>query len=394
MLSSYAYNERKHLANQFRLGEGLVGQCALEKQRILLTEVPPDYIRINSGLGSIKPLNIIVLPIIFENKVIAVIELASLELFNELKLSFLDRFTEIVGVFLNNIKANLQTQILLDESVALANELKQSNQLLEQQTQELETSELLLKQQQEELQQSNEELQQLNEELEEKAELLEVQNQEVARKNQAIEQARQSLEEKTEQLILSSKYKSQFLANMSHELRTPLNSLLILSKILADNTAGNLTSKQVEYSQTINSAGNDLLELINDILDIAKIESGTLSINLETIKFTDLYSYLERAFAQIAHNKGLNFNIQLDENLPTTIFSDPKRLQQILKNLLANAFKFTEQGSVNLTVRTETKNLDHPMIAFAVSDTGIGIPVDKQQIVFEAFQQADGTNSR
>ncbi|AUT01743.1 two-component system sensor histidine kinase/response regulator [Nostoc sp. CENA543] len=394
LLSSYAYNERKHLANQFRLGEGLVGQCALEKQRILLTEVPPDYIRISSGLGSIKPLNIIVLPIVFENKVSAVIELASLELFNELKLKFLDQFSEIVGVFLNNIKANLQTQILLDESVALAKELKQSNQLLEQQTQELETSELLLKQQQEELQQSNEELQQLNEELEEKAELLEVQNQEVARKNQAIEQARQSLEEKTEQLILSSKYKSQFLANMSHELRTPLNSLLILSKILADNTTGNLTSKQVEYSQTINSAGNDLLELINDILDIAKIESGTLSINLETIKFTDLRSYLERAFAQIAHNKGLNFNIQLDENLPTAIFSDPKRLQQILKNLLANAFKFTEQGSVNLTVRMETNNLDHPMIAFAVSDTGIGIPVDKQQIVFEAFQQADGTNSR
>ncbi|HIK03140.1 MAG TPA: response regulator [Trichormus sp. M33_DOE_039] len=394
LLSSYAYNERKHLANQFRLGEGLVGQSALEKQRILLTEVPPDYISISSGLGSTLPLNIIVLPIVFENKVNAVIELASLERFNALQLNFLEQFAEILGVFLNNINANLQTQYLLEESIDLANELKQSNQLLEHQTQELETSELLLKQQQEELQQSNEELQQLNEELEEKAELLEVQNQEVARKSQEIEQARQSLEEKTQQLLLSSKYKSQFLANMSHELRTPLNSLLILSKILADNSGGNLTAKQVEYSQTINSAGNDLLELINDILDIAKIESGTLAVNLESIKFTDLHNYLERTFAQIAHSKALNFSIQRDENLPATIISDPKRLQQILKNLLANAFKFTEQGSVTLTMKMATLNPENPMIAFAVSDTGIGIPADKQQIVFEAFQQADGTNSR
>ncbi|MBD2359608.1 response regulator [Anabaena minutissima FACHB-250] len=394
MLSSYAYNERKHLSSQFRLGEGLVGQCALEKQRILLTEVPQDYIYINSGLGASLPLNIIVLPIIFENEVTAVIELASLAQFNKLQLIFLEQFAEIIGVFINNIAANIQTQTLLEESVSLANELKENNQILEQQTQELETSELLLKQQQEELQQSNEELQQLNEELEEKAELLEVQNQEVARKNQEIEKARQSLEEKAKQLFLSSKYKSEFLANMSHELRTPLNSLLILSKLLADNVAGNLTSKQIEYSQTIYSAGTDLLELINDILDLAKIESGTLSLDLEAIKFVDLYNYLERGFSQVADNQGLSFAIQLGDNLPPTIVSDAKRLQQILKNLLSNAFKFTERGGITLTISMAALDTGNPMIAFAVSDTGIGIPAEKQQVVFEAFQQVDGTTSR
>ncbi|MCC5616995.1 response regulator [Nostoc sp. CHAB 5836] len=396
LLSSYAYKERKNLANQFRLGEGLVGQCALEKQRIILTEVPGDYIRISSGLGEAPPLNIIVLPILFEGQVNAVIELASFGSFNELHLTFLEQLSENLGVFLNNIASQLQTQQLLEESVTLTEELQsqqeelqQSNQRLEEQAQKLEESQFIVKQ-------SNEELQQLNQELEEKAELLEVQNREVARKNQEVERARQSLEEKAEQLALSSKYKSEFLANMSHELRTPLNSLLILARLLADNSLNNLTEKQVEYSRTIYSAGNDLLELINDILDLAKIESGTMSLDIEPIAFADLETSLEHTFRQVAHNKQLSFTIELDEKLPPTIYNDSKRLQQVLKNLLANAFKFTEQGGVKLQISmySEAAEVDNPMIAFAVSDTGIGITAEKQKIIFEAFQQADGTTSR
>jgi CheY-like chemotaxis protein/CHASE3 domain sensor protein len=396
LLSSYAYKERKNLANQFRLGEGLVGQCALEKQRILLTEVPSDYIRISSGLGEAPPLNIIVLPILFENQVNAVIELASFQVFQELHLTFLEQLSEILGVFLNNIASQFQTQQLLEESVALTEELQsqqeelqQSNQILEQQAQQLQESQFLVKQ-------SNEELQQLNEELEEKAELLEMQNREVARKNQEIEKARHSLEEKAEQLELSSKYKSEFLANMSHELRTPLNSLLILARLLSDNSGNNLTEKQVEYSRTIYSAGTDLLELINDILDLAKIESGTMLLNIEQIPFVDLRTSLEQTFAQVAQNQKLSFAIELDNKLPPVISTDSKRLQQVLKNLLANAFKFTQEGGVKLQISmvTETALVDNPLIAFAVSDTGIGIPVEKQKIIFEAFQQADGTTSR
>ncbi|MEH2284061.1 MAG: response regulator [Nostoc sp.] len=390
LLSSYAYKERKNLANQFRLGEGLVGQSALEKQRILLTEVPSDYIRISSGLGEAPPLNIIVLPILFESQVNAVIELASFGAFNQLHLTFLEQLSENLGVFLNNIASQVQTQQLLEESVTLTEELQtqqeelqQSNQRLEEQAQELEESQFLVKQ-------SNEELQQLNEELEEKAELLEVQNREVARKNQEVERARKSFEEKAQQLALSSKYKSEFLANMSHELRTPLNSLLILARLLADNSLNNLTDKQVEYSRTIYSAGNDLLELINDILDLAKIESGTMSLDIEQIALADLETYLEQTFRQVAHNKELSFTIELDKKLPPTIYNDSKRLQQVLKNLLANAFKFTEQGGVKLQIA----QVDNSTIAFAVSDTGIGILAEKQKIIFEAFQQADGTTSR
>ncbi|MBD2529648.1 response regulator [Nostoc flagelliforme FACHB-838] len=389
LFNSYAYKERKNVANQFRLGEGLVGQCALEKKRILLTEVPSDYIHISSGLGEAPPLNIIVLPILFETEVNAVIELASFTPFSPLHLTFLEQLSEILGVFLNNIASQFQTQQLLEESVALTAELQQSNQRLEEQANELEESQFLVKQ-------SNEELQQLNEELEEKAELLEIQNREVARKNQEVERARQSFEEKAEQLALSSKYKSEFLANMSHELRTPLNSLLILARLLADNSLNNLTDKQVEYSRTIYSAGTDLLELINDILDLAKIESGTMLLDIEQIDFADLETSLEQTFRQLAHNKELSFVIERDEKLPPTIYNDSKRLQQVLKNLLANAFKFTEQGGVKLKINiaSEAAEADNPMIAFAVSDTGIGIPLEKQKIIFEAFQQADGTTSR
>lgn len=403
LLSSYAYQERKTLSNEFHLGEGLVGQCALEKQSILLTEVPDDYVRIHSGLGAALPCNIIVLPVLFESDVLAVMEFASLQPFSDLHLRFLEQLSEVIGVFLNNIDANSKTENLLIEAQNLTqelqsqqDELQHSNQSLEKQTRKLESSQLLLQRQQEELQQSNEELQQLNEELEEKAELLEIQNSEVARKNQEIESARQSLEEKAEQLALSSQYKSEFLANMSHELRTPLNSLLILARLLSDNSQGNLTEKQVEYSQTIYSAGNDLLELINDILDLAKIESGNFAVEIEKIILPDLQTSLTRNFSQLAEDKGISFTVELAESLPEVIETDSKRLQQILKNLLANAFKFTETGGVKLEISmsdavSETEN---PMISFAVSDTGIGIPLEKQKIIFEAFQQVDGTTSR
>ncbi|MDZ8053620.1 MAG: response regulator [Aulosira sp. ZfuVER01] len=397
LLASYAYSERKNLANQFHLGEGLVGQCALEKQRILLTQVPNDYIRVSSGLGEAPPLNIVVLPVLFEKQVTAVIELASFQRFNELQLVFLEQVSEVIGVALNAINADTLTQQLLQQSQALTEELqnqqeelKHSNQLLQEQAQELEESQLLLKQQQEELQQSNEELQALNEELEEKAELLAVQKREVEEKNQQIEQARLALEEKAKQLTLTSKYKSEFLANMSHELRTPLNSLLILARLMSDNPEGNLTDKQIEYSQTIYAAGTDLLELINEILDLAKIESGTFILENKQVDFTDLQSHLKSTFRELALEKELSFNIEIDEKLPKSFNTDIKRLQQILNNLLANAFKFTEQGGVTLQVSMTAGDT----VAFAVKDTGIGVPTDKQQLIFEAFQQADGTTSR
>ncbi|WP_127011438.1 CHASE3 domain-containing protein, partial [Chlorogloeopsis fritschii] len=410
LLSSYAYQERKQLSNRFRLGEGLVGQCALEKQKIILTDVPSDYIKISSGLGEAKPLNIIVLPVLFEKQVIAVIELASFQKFSDLHLNFLDQVSETIGIVLNAIAADNRTQQLLQESQILAQQLQirqqqlqETNERLEQQAQQLQASEELLRQQQQELQQSNEELEQLNAELEEKAELLSTKNEEVERKNQEVEQARLSLQEKAEQLELSSKYKSEFLANMSHELRTPLNSLLILAKMLTDNVDGNLSDKQVEYSRTIYAAGNDLLSLINDILDLAKIESGTMSIDINPIQLFDLRDYLERNFRQFAQDKGLNFSIELSPELPKTIYTDAKRLQQILKNLLSNAIKFTERGEVRLRVfvakqgwssNHESLNSAETVIAFAVKDTGIGIAPEKQKLIFDAFQQADGTTSR
>ncbi|MEH2280197.1 MAG: HAMP domain-containing protein [Nostoc sp.] len=403
LISSYAYRERRHLANRFQLGEGLVGQCALEKERILLTEVPNDYVKISSGLGEATPLNAVVLPVLFEGQVTAVIELASFRRFSEIHLTFFDQLTESIAIVLNTIAASMRTEELLKQSQSLAeelqtqqSELRETNKRLEQQAQSLKTSEDLLKGQQEELQQTNAEL-------EEKAELLAMQKKEVERKNREIEQARLSLEDKAEQLALSSKYKSEFLANMSHELRTPLNSLLILAKLLTDNIDRNLTSKQVEYSQTIYSAGTDLLTLINDILDLAKIESGTMSIDMTQMPLAELGEQTERTFRQIAQSKGLGFVIEFTPELPNSIYTDVKRIQQVLKNLLSNAFKFTEQGEVRLRIAVaklgwskdhETLNSAQLVIAFSVSDTGIGIAPEKQKVIFEAFQQADGSTSR
>ena len=403
LLASYAYRERKQVANQFKLGEGLVGQCALERERILLTQVPGDYVKIGSGLGEGTPLNIIVLPVIFEDTVKAVIELAALRRFSDLQLAFLDELAKSLGVVINNIQTGMRTEELLHQSQTLAEELqtqqeelKQTNEELSEKTNELQASEELLKQQAEELRQTNEEL-------EEKARLMATQKAEVERKNSEVEQARMALQEKAEQLALTSKYKSEFLANMSHELRTPLNSLLILSRQLSDNPDANLSAKQVEYARTIHSCGADLLGLINDILDLSKIESGKMEIEESDVPFSDLTDFVERTFRHLAQQKGLEFVVTLDPALPPTLCTEARRLHQVLKNLLSNAFKFTDRGRVELTMRPVTQGWspDHAglmaaraVVAFVCRDTGIGIPKDKQQIVFEAFQQADGTTSR
>jgi signal transduction histidine kinase/DNA-binding response OmpR family regulator/HAMP domain-containing protein len=375
LLASYAYDKPGEVGPRFGLGEGLVGQCAIEKQKILLTNVPENYIRVSSGLGSAAPANVMVLPIVFEGQVKAVLELASFEHFNPTHQAFLDQLTESIGIVLNTIEANMRTEDLLTQSQSLAQEL-QSRQ---------------------------EELQQTNQQLQEKAQLLAHQNVEVERKNQEVEQARQALEEKAEQLALTSKYKSEFLANMSHELRTPLNSLLILSDQLSKNPDGNLTPKQTEYCKTIHSSGNDLLMLINDILDLSKIESGTVVLDVGELRFLDLHNYVDRTFRHVAEAKGVDFAVELDPGLQRTLTTDSKRLQQIIKNLLSNAFKFTHRGQVSFKVyqaaegwypENESLSSSDSVIAFSVTDTGIGISAEKQQIIFEAFQQADGSTSR
>jgi signal transduction histidine kinase/DNA-binding response OmpR family regulator/HAMP domain-containing protein len=374
-LSGYAFTEENGVPKQFRIGQGLVGQCALEKERILVTGVPNDYIRVSSSLGGAAPASIVVLPVLFEGEARAVIELASFSQFSEVHLAFLDLLTESIGIVLNTIAATMRTEELLKQSQALAEKL-QSQQL---------------------------QLQQTNAELQEKAQLLAEQKTEVETKNREVEQAKQQLEEKAEQLALTSKYKSEFLANMSHELRTPLNNLLILAKMLAENSEKNLLSKQVKFAETIHSSGTDLLALINDILDLSKIESGKMDVELGPVQLTQLQDYCSRTFRHVAEGKGLDFTIELDPTLGETIHTDTKRLQQVLKNLLSNALKFTEHGTVRLKISRPAAGwrTSHPVlsrvksvVAFSVTDTGIGIPQEKQRIIFEAFQQADGTTSR
>ena len=410
LIASYAYRARKHVANRYAIGEGLVGQAALEKQPILLQNVPDDYIQITSGLGEAPPRNIIVLPVLFEGEVKAVIELASFLPFSLIHQTFLDQLGESIGVVLNMISASMRTEELLEQSQKLTQELQsQSKELQSQQDElkrsnaELEAQAKTLRQSEELLKEQQEELQQVNEELEEKASLLAEQNQKVEQKNREVEGARLALEEKAEELALSSKYKSEFLANMSHELRTPLNSLLILAKLLSDNKDKNLTPKQVEFSQTIYSSGTDLLNLINDILDLTKVEAGKMEVNPMDVTVEDIKSFTKRTFDPVAHQKGLHFKVDSHAETPSAIYTDGQRLQQVIKNLLSNAFKFTEKGQVTLTIRKAEKGkrfasriLDQAesVIAFAVTDSGIGIAKDKLQLIFEAFQQADGTTSR
>jgi CheY-like chemotaxis protein/HAMP domain-containing protein/GAF domain-containing protein len=410
LVASYAYRARKSVSNRFHLGEGLVGQSALEKKPILLTGVPEDYIQINSGLGEAPPRSIYVLPILFEGDVRAVVELASFNPFSDIHQVFLDQLAESVGVVINMITANMRTEELLLQSQNLTQELQSQSQELQSQQEELrrtnaelEAQARSLKASEEALKEQQEELQQVNEELEEKAALLAEQNKKVEQKNSEVEAARLALEEKAEQLALSSRYKSEFLANMSHELRTPLNSLLILARLLTENKEGNLTEKQVEYAQTILGAGSDLLALINDVLDLSKIEAGRMDINPADVLLADVREYVRRSFQPLAEQKGLEFAVEVDPELPEALHTDGQRLQQVLKNLLSNAFKFTDRGRISLVIREaeRSRRFGNPalddaerVIAFAVSDTGIGIARDKQRLIFEAFQQADGTTSR
>jgi HAMP domain-containing protein/signal transduction histidine kinase/DNA-binding response OmpR family regulator len=404
LIASYGYKRRKNVSNHFKFGEALVGQAALEGKSILISEAPPDYVKVTSGLGEALPVNIIVMPILFEDQVLAVVELASLRRFSDVNQAFLEQLAETLGVVLNAIIANRRTEELLEQSQSLAeelqsqseelqsqqDELKRSNSELEQQTQSLRASEELLQTQQEELQQTNEELQ-------EKAELLSQQNRDIEVQNAEIEKARLDLEEKAAQLVVSSKYKSEFLANMSHELRTPLNSLLILSKLLADNPDQNLTDKQIEFASTIHTAGADLLSLISDILDLTKVEAGKMEISPGQIDLDAISEYVERAFGSVAEQKGLKLEITTAPDAPPTIFTDEQRLQQVLRNLLSNAFKFTEAGEVTLEVAgTAERGWDGTpyAISITVSDSGIGIAEDKLRLIFESFQQADGTTSR
>jgi len=375
LLSAFATGGEDGHPDRLRVGHGLVGQCASEKRRMLITDVPSHATPIRSGLFEAVPRNVIVLPVLFEDRVKAVIELATLSAFTASHLAFLEQLTSSIGIVLNSIEATMQTEGLLKQSQQLAAEL---------QTQQTE-------------------LQQTNEQLAQKAQQLAEQNVEVERKNQEIEQARRAVEEKAKELALTSKYKSEFLANMSHELRTPLNSILVLGQQLNDNPDGNLTPKQVEFARTIHGAGTDLLNLITDILDLSKIESGTVSVQAEEVFFASLLDMIARPFRHEAEGRRLNFDVQTDPSLTRSMVTDSKRLQQVLKNLLSNAFKFTEHGSVSLRVFNAEKGWseDHPVlgklasvVAFEVTDTGIGIPAEKQRLIFEAFQQADAGTSR
>ncbi|MEX2619855.1 MAG: ATP-binding protein [Egibacteraceae bacterium] len=373
--AGYGYEERRQLSTSFRLGEGLVGQCAKERKRILITEVPGDYVRINSGLGAATPLNIVVLPILFDGSVRAVVELASVTAFTEIHLTFLDQLTESIGLVLNTLEANTLTETLLEQAQSSAEELRA---------------------QQEELRESNVDLGS-------QAKLLAAQNTEAEHRNRELEESRGLLEEKAGQLTLSSKYKSKFIANMSHELRTPLNSLLMLAEQLEDNPDGNMTATQVEYASVIRSSGNDLMVLLNGILDLAKAESGTVATTVAEVQIEAISGALRKEFEPVATVQGLEFAIGAEPGCPATIATDALRLRQILKNLLANAFKFTAHGRVTVRIAAADSgwSVDNPsleqasaVVAFTISDTGIGIEPEDQARIFEEFAQANGATDR
>ena len=375
ILATYADTPEHAYPTRLRLGEGFIGQCARDMRRLLVSDVPPDTVPVGSVFFQALPRNLVVFPVVFEGQIKAVLGLASLKDFSAPHLTFLEQLTASIGIVLNSIEATMQTEGLLKQSQQLAGEL---------QTQQ-------------------KELQQTNEQLAQKAQQLAEQNAEVERKNQEIEQARRAVEDKAAELALTSKYKSEFLANMSHELRTPLNSILILGQQLSENPERNLTDKQVEFARTIHGAGTDLLNLITDILDLSKIESGTVTVDAEEASFTTLVDMVSRTFNHEAERKGLSFDVEVDARLGRSILTDSKRLQQVLKNLLSNAFKFTSLGGVRFNVSSAAGGWtpDHPVlsqagtvVSFEVSDTGIGIPTEKQRIIFEAFQQADASTSR
>ena len=360
---------------QFRLGESLIGQAAKTKRPIVVTDVPAGYVRISSGLGEAAPASLIVVPIVFEDQVLGVIEAGSFSRFTDAHQDFLAQLVETIGVSVAAIIASSQTDVLLSESQRLAAELQARSG---------------------ELQARQEELQRSNAELAEQAAQLARQNRDIESKNDEIERGKQEIEERAKQIDLASKYKSQFLANMSHELRTPLNSLLILARLLAQNAEGNLTPKQVEYAQVIHSSGTDLLQLINDILDLSRVEAGKLEIHPERFATKTLADDLRAVFGPLTTDKGLDFAIEVAPDAPAKLFTDNQRLRQILHNLLSNAVKFTERGGVELHIGLADLRAgsQEQGLAFSVSDTGIGISADNLEIIFGAFQQGDGTTSR
>ncbi|MFE0548477.1 HAMP domain-containing protein [Streptomyces pilosus] len=389
MLGSYGYSMGS-MPTSFQPGEGLIGTAAMEKRTILVENAPSGYLKISSGLGEAPPAQVIVLPVVFEGKVLGVIELASFTPFTAIQKDFLNQIAEMIATSVNTISVNTKTERLLAQSQELTEQLRERSAELEQRQKALQAS---------------------NAELEEKAELLARQNRDIEVKNTEIEEARQVLEERAEQLAVSMRYKSEFLANMSHELRTPLNSLLILAKLLADNADANLSPKQVEFAETIHGAGSDLLQLINDILDLSKVEAGKMDVSPTRIALVQLVDYVEATFRPLTAEKGLDLSVRVSPELPATLHTDEQRLLQVLRNLLSNAVKFTDSGSVELVIRParddvpqaireqllEAGSLTDPdadLIAFSVSDTGIGIAAGKMRVIFEAFKQADGTTSR
>lgn len=390
LIANYAYTRRKSISDQFKLGEGLVGQAALEQDMIVLSELPDDYVTINSSLGKQKPKNIVILPCVYNGEVKAVIEIGSIREFKKVELELLNQVSSNIGIsvtsFINYSKIEKlleKTNEQKEELRMQQEELRVNNEELEEKSRKLQVSEAKLQTQQEELRVSNEELEEKNNKLEQQAV-------EVEEKNQELEKTKRIIEQKMEELKDSNKYKSEFLANMSHELRTPLNSILILSELLANNRNNNLNDKDIEFASTIHSAGEDLLTLINDILDLSKIEAGHIDVNIERVNFDELVTNMKHLFNQFAIEKGIDFKINVDSKLPKYIETDRQKLEQIIKNLLSNAFKFTEEGKVTLDICTTE---DHK-VSFAVNDTGIGIDVDKKDIIFEAFQQADGATNR
>ncbi|WP_328548240.1 HAMP domain-containing protein [Streptomyces platensis] len=389
LMGSYGY-AMGGMPTTFRPGETLIGTAAEEGRTILVENVPSGYLKIASGLGEAPPANVIVLPVLFEDKVLGVIELASFQPFTQIQKDFLSQIAEMIATSVNTISVNTKTEVLLKQSQELTEQLKERSGELESRQKALELS---------------------NTELEEKAEQLRAQNRDIEVKNTEIEEARQVLEERAEQLAVSMRYKSEFLANMSHELRTPLNSLLILAKLLADNAEGNLSPKQVEFAETIHGAGSDLLQLINDILDLSKVEAGKMDVSPTRIALVQLVDYVEATFRPLTAEKGLDFSVRVSPELPATLHTDEQRLLQVLRNLLSNAVKFTDSGAVELVIRPagadvpvaireqllehgSLRDPDADMIAFSVTDTGIGIASSKMRVIFEAFKQADGTTSR
>ena len=397
LMGSYAWRQRKQYENSFGIGEGLVGQAALEQQTIELTHIPDNYLDIESGLGKTKPPRIIIIPLVYEGEIKGVIEFAYLEKLTERKQKFIDLSVESVAIAINSAQSRFRITQLLEKTTQQSEAMKEQQEELRAVNEELEKRAQILEESEEEMRAQSEELQKSNAELEEKSEQLTQQKEEIERQNRNIELSSKKIEDKAAELEQASKYKSEFLANMSHELRTPLNSLLLLAQLLAENEEGNLTEDQIESAQVIYNGGKELLELINDILDLSKVEAGKMSVNLDDTNLDDVCNSLRTMFSPLAESKNLEYKVDIEPGTTQVILTDSQRLLQIVKNFLSNAFKFTEEGGVYIRIFSETRAGhfgQNTYIGFAVKDTGIGIPKEKQDSIFESFQQADGSTSR